>query len=144
MADARDEARGLKRRIDVGEDPMADRHADRAAPTINDLADRFEAEHLAKRRPSTRVDYRSILRLYVRPTLRPDEGRGSPAHRYREAACSHCKTAPYRANRTVAVLSKMMALAVKWEMRPDNPVKGIERAPEEKRERFFRRPRSPG
>ena len=31
----------------------------------------------------------------------------------------------------------MMALAVKWEMRPDNPVKGIERAPEEKRERFL-------
>jgi hypothetical protein len=48
---------------------MADRHADRAAPTMNDLADRFDAEHLSKRRPSTEVDYRSILRLYVRPTL---------------------------------------------------------------------------
>jgi integrase len=47
------------------------------------------------------------------------------------------KTAPYRANRTVAVLSKMFALAVKWELRTDNPVKGIERAPEEKRERFL-------
>ncbi len=47
------------------------------------------------------------------------------------------KTAPYRANRTVSVLSKMMALAVKWEMRPDNPARGVERAPEEKRERFL-------
>jgi integrase len=45
--------------------------------------------------------------------------------------------APYRANRTVAVLSKMFTLAVKWEMRADNPARGIERAPEEKRERFL-------
>jgi hypothetical protein len=69
VADARNEARGLKRRIDVGEDPMADRHADRSAPTMNDLADRFDAEHVAKRRPKTQSDYRSIVRLYVRPTL---------------------------------------------------------------------------
>ena len=31
----------------------------------------------------------------------------------------------------------MLSLAVKWEMRGDNPVPGIERAPEEKRERFL-------
>jgi integrase len=31
----------------------------------------------------------------------------------------------------------MFSLAVKWELRIDNPVKGIERAPEEKRERFL-------
>ena len=48
---------------------MGDRHADRAAPTFNDLADRFEAEHLSKRRPATQLDYRSILRLYIRPDL---------------------------------------------------------------------------
>ena len=46
-------------------------------------------------------------------------------------------TAPYAANRTVAVLSKMFALAIKWEMRADNPAKGIERAPEHRRERFL-------
>jgi hypothetical protein len=50
---AREEARALKRRIDQGEDPMAERHAERAAPTVNDLADRFEAEHLSKRRAAT-------------------------------------------------------------------------------------------
>jgi integrase len=47
------------------------------------------------------------------------------------------KTAPYRANRAAAVLSKMLSLAVKWEMRTDNPARGIERAPEQKRERFL-------
>ena len=47
------------------------------------------------------------------------------------------KKAPYRANRTVSVLSKMLTLAIKWEMRADNPARGIERAPEQKRERFL-------
>jgi integrase len=133
VADARNEARGLKRRIDVGEDPMADRHA----PTMNDLADRFDEEHVAKRRPKTQSDYRSIIRLYVRSTLgamKVAEVRHTDLERLHARIA---KTAPYRANRTVAVLSKMMALAVKWEMRPDNPVKGIERAPEERRERFL-------
>jgi integrase len=135
--DARNEAKALKRRVDVGDDPMADRHADRAAPTINDLADRFDAEHLSRRREKTQIDYRGMLRLYIRPNL----GQMKVADvRHVDVEGLHAriaKTAPYRANRTVAVLSKMMALAVKWEMRPDNPVKGIERAPEEKRERFL-------
>lgn len=134
---ARDEAKALKRRIDVGEDPMGDRHADRAAPTMNDLADRFDAEHLGKRRPATQVDYRSILRLYVRPEL----GTAKVADiRHTDIERLHhriMKTAPYRANRTVAVLSKMLSLAVKWEMRTDNPARGIERAREEKRERYL-------
>ena len=35
------------------------------------------------------------------------------------------------------MLSKMLELAMKWEIRTDNPARGIERAPEEKRERFL-------
>ena len=137
VGDARKHAKGLKRRIDVGDDPMGERHADRAAPTMNDLADRFDAEHVARRRAKTQTDYRSILRLYVRPSLGQMnvlDVRHSDIDRLHGRIA---KTAPYRANRTVAVLSKMMSLAVKWEMRGDNPVKGIERAPEEKRERFL-------
>ena len=33
----------------------------------------------------------------------------------------------HRANRTIAVVSKMFALAVRWAMRPDNPCKHVER-----------------
>jgi integrase len=134
---ARKYAKEMKRQIDVGEDPMADRHADRAAPTIDDLADRFVKEHLAKRRDSTAQSYQTILRLYIRPALgkaRVADLRHSDVEKlHRDIA----KTMPYQANRAVAVLSKMLSLAVKWEMRDDNPVKGIERAPEEKRERFL-------
>jgi len=134
---ARDHAKNLKRRIDVGEDPMQDRHEDRAAPTLNALADRFEAEHLTKRRAATDRDYKSILRLHIRPrigTMKVADLRHADVEKlHREVA----KTAPYRANRAVAVLSKMLSLAVKWEMRTDNPARGIEREPEHKRERFL-------
>jgi integrase len=135
--DARDRAKLLKREVDNGGDPMGDRHEDRAAPTMSGLADRFAEEHLAKRRASTVTDYKSILRMYVRPqlgTMRVADLRHSDVEKLHR---SIAKTAPYRANRAVAVLSKMISLAVKWEMRADNPVKGIERAPEERRERFL-------
>ncbi len=134
---AREHAKGLKRRIDVGDDPMQERHHDRAAPTVNALADRFEAEHLTKRRAATDRDYKSILRLHIRPrlgTMKVADLRHADVEKlHREVA----KTAPYRANRAVAVLSKMLSLAVKWEMRTDNPARGIEREPEHKRERFL-------
>jgi integrase len=50
----------------------------------------------------------------------------------------YLKNTPYAANRTVALISKMFALAIKWEWLDRNPAKGIERYPEEKRERFLR------
>ncbi|HCC23904.1 MAG TPA: site-specific integrase, partial [Holosporales bacterium] len=38
---------------------------------------------------------------------------------------------------TLALLSKMFSLAMGWEWREDNPAKGIERYPEEKRDRWL-------
>ena len=44
---------------------------------------------------------------------------------------------PYRANRVIAVASKMFSLAQRWNMRTDNPCKGIERNDEYKRKRYL-------
>jgi len=44
---------------------------------------------------------------------------------------------PYQANRALALLSKMFTLAVSWEWRADNPVIGIEKYQEEKRDRWL-------
>ena len=43
---------------------------------------------------------------------------------------------PAQANRVIAAASKMFALAIKWQMRSDNPVKGIERNAEQRRKRY--------
>jgi hypothetical protein len=39
----------------------------------------------------------------------------------------------------VAVLSKMMTMAMAWKLRADNPCKGVERNPETKRKRYLTR-----
>src|SRR5262249_7661338 len=67
---ARTEAAELKRRIDRGEDPMAEVEADRAAKTVDDMCARFEEEHLPKTRPSTAREYKSIIDTFVRPVMK--------------------------------------------------------------------------
>jgi integrase len=44
---------------------------------------------------------------------------------------------PVRANRALILLSKLFTLAVRWQMRDDNPVAGIERNHEEPRHRYL-------
>ena len=44
---ARAEAKRLRRLVDQGGDPLGDVEAERAAPTMAELIDRFEQEHLA-------------------------------------------------------------------------------------------------
>jgi hypothetical protein len=66
-AQARDKARELRRKIDDGGDPLGAIEAERAAPTIGDLIERFRAEHLPKKRPGTVKDYECLLRVHIAP-----------------------------------------------------------------------------
>lgn len=135
---AREEAKALKRRIDVGEDPMEEREEDRQGKTMADLCERFEEEHLPKKRPATVRDYKSIMRREILPEMKHLK---VAEVTYTEIDDLHRKItrrgAPYVANRTLAVLSKMFGLAQKWRWRPDNPCRGVERNSEEKRQRYL-------
>lgn len=137
ISQARDEARRLKREVDLGNDPMGERHADREAPTVASLASRYISDYLPRKRPeSARKDIENLNSLIL-----PKLGK------YKLEAVSHAdiealhrevsKHAPYRANRMAALLSKMWSLAIRWGMADTNPVKGLERNPEEKRERYL-------
>lgn len=138
VAAARAEAADLKKRIDRGEDPMGDVQALRAAPTVADLCERFEAEHLPKTRPATQRDYRAIINNDILPALRNHKVADVT---FSDVDALHRKItsrgATYLANRTIAVLSKMFSLAVRWQWRTDNPAKGIERNQEIKRHRYL-------
>jgi integrase len=135
---ARTEAGELKKRVDRGEDPMADVAADRTAKTVADLCQRFEEEHLPKTRPATERDYKALIRNEIKPALKnlkvADIAFSDVDDLHRKITK---RGAPYVANRTVAVLSKMFSLAIKWGWRSDNPAKGIERNQEEKRHRYL-------
>jgi hypothetical protein len=129
-----------------GEDPAADRAAKRNAATVNDLAERFDKEHIAVRlKASTAKEYRSNLRRFILPALGrlavPEITRADVAKFHHDL-----RHIPYQANRCIEVVSKMFVLAEMWGLRPDgsNPRKHIRKYPEEKRERFLRvRTRSP-
>jgi integrase len=134
----REEAKRLKRLIAGGADPVGEHREQREAPTVNDLLDRFEEEHLPRKRASTAADYESMLRVHVRPALGK---RKVAALSFSDVDALHRSltkhSGPYRANRTIAVLSKACSLAVQWKWRPDNPCKGIERNDEAQRKRYL-------
>ena len=138
VAAARTEAAELRKRVDRGEDPMADFEADRAAKTVKDLCERFASDHLPKTRPTTASGYRIIIEREILPTL----GRRKVADiEFSDVDDLHRKItkrgATYQANRTVAVLSKMFGLAIRWGWRTDNPAKGVEKNQEQKRHRYL-------
>jgi integrase len=136
---ARQEARNLKQEVDKGGDPQADIEGERAAPTMAELCDRFESEHLQRKRPSTARDYAMILRKHIRPHF--GASRKVADVDFADVDALHRKItksgANYAANRTIAVLRKMFSLAVLWKMRTDNPAKGIEKNREHLRRRYL-------
>jgi integrase len=135
---AREEAKRLKREIDGGADPVGAQRANREAPTVGDLIDRYESEQLPRKRPSTQHDYRSILRIHIRPALGKRKVAGLVFADIDELHRAVTKASgPYRANRVIAVLSKLCALAVQWHWRADNPCRGIERHVEDPRKRYL-------
>lgn len=145
---ARDEAKELKRRIDVGEDPMGAVEADRNAKTVADLCDRYAEEHLPKKRESSAGDDRTMIARYIKQEgersakiepklkhLKVSEVTYSDVDALHRAITK--RGSPYTANRVLALLSKMFSLAIRWQWRADNPCKGVERNQEAKRHRYL-------
>jgi integrase len=132
----RDEARRLRRLIDQGGDPLAGIEAERDAPTMAELIDRFISEHLPRLRPETQRQYRMLLRTRIRPFFGSHTKVADVA--FADVDRLHRKIdKPYVANRATEVLRKMFALAIRWGMRPDNPAQRIARNPEIKRKRYL-------
>ena len=151
---ARIEAKRLRRLIDADGDPVGDHKADREASTMADLIKRFVNEHLTRRRASTAADYLSMIVNHIAPHfgVKMEEKNGTlqfsgGTTRVRDVSFDdvdklHRKISKaghlHRANRVIAVVSKMFALSVRWGMRADNPCKGIEKNLEHHRRRYLR------
>lgn len=133
---ARAEAAEWKKRIDRGEDPLAELEAERTAPTVAGMLDRYAEERLPQLRPSTQRDYQRALG-HIRKAL----GRVKVADVTFDAMDrlhrAVSKQSTNEANRVAAVASRVFNLAIRWGWRADNPVRGIERNPEVKRERYL-------
>jgi integrase len=143
---AREEAKRLKREIDQGRDPMAERDEARVSPNVRQLIDRYLEEHASKLARHNRNDQASMLRKMVEPAWGPRKAAdiqpedvdkllrqltiGTPGKRGR-------KPIPIRANRLGEVLRKMFNLAIRWRIRIDNPAAGFARNVETPRDRYL-------
>ncbi|MFO1127731.1 MAG: integrase arm-type DNA-binding domain-containing protein [Rhodospirillales bacterium] len=140
---AREEAKRVLGEVAAGHDPASDRQATRQAekdaPTVRQMAERWLVEHVdAKRKPKTAYDYRRIVNNVIVPAV----------GRKKMASLTHAdidqlhyarRTTPYEANYAVRVLSALCNWAVRHGYRPDgsNPCRGLERFKETRRERFL-------
>lgn len=136
---ARQCAKELKREVDQGRDPMGERHDERAAPTLQDLWQRYQVEHLPHKSPRAQRDERSIWENIILPRLGKlklstiDHAAIDALHR----DITTIRGTPVRANRTVEILRKAFNLAIRWNWCERNPSSGVRRNPEDKRSRYL-------
>ena len=155
---ARERARELRREIDLGRDPLAERGQRREAPRVQDLIDRYLKEHVTRLSPMNAADQNSMMAKLIAPhwgkklvtditkadveklLAKIAEGRARP-HKAkpnnRARKLQPPKPTPVRANRVGEVLRKMFNLAIEWGWREDNPANGFYRRVENPRERFL-------
>ncbi len=148
---ARSEAQELRKRIDRGEDPASQKRERREAATIRELKGRYISDHLPKKAANEnkmrRNDEIRMLELIGEAlgwqTKVADVHVGDIEAMHRQISEAN---GPVRANRVLAIASKLFSLALKplaGENKPwrdaaaGNPCKGVERNPEESKERFF-------
>ena len=135
---AREMAMQILSAVARGQDPQSNRLAAREAPTLSDLWNRYNTEHLPRKKASSGIDDSQKARDYILPRL----GRRKVAEITRaDVHDLHRELAdrPYQANRVLALLSKMLNLAEAWGYRPDgsNPCRHIEKYKEQARQRYL-------
>lgn len=108
-------------------------------PTVEDLSERYIREWAeVRKKPRSVADDTHKLDAYIKP-----EFAGRPLVSITRADVIRLqhklKDTPYQANRTLALLSKMMNLAEEWGWRPDgtNPCRRVVKYKEKKRERYL-------
>jgi integrase len=148
---ARAEAKELRRRIDLGEDPAEAKRERREAPRVRDLIDRYVRDHLPRKAAGDRGEReRDEHRMLEEVVKHLGEHRLVAEVHYGDIQHLHESITksgrPIRANRILAVCSTMFGLALRplpGEAKPwrsaalGNPCRHVPRNPENHRERFY-------
>lgn len=137
--EARSQAKKILGAVETGADPVEERRSARAVRTFAEIASDFITLHVAaKRKGRTAEEYATLLRAHVLPAI------GSKRIldvRRADVARLHARMVekPYQANRALALVSAIWSWAARRDevTLADNPAKGIERYPEQGRERFL-------
>ena len=137
--EARSEAKKLLGAVETGIDPIEVRRSARGVRTLKEVASDFMRLHVAsKRKGRTYEEYERLLRVHILPVLgtrRVLDIKRTDIARLHTAISDR----PSAANRALALISSIWNWAARREEVPfaANPAKGIERNPEQGRERFL-------
>jgi integrase len=145
---ARLEAKALRRLIDQGRDPAQEKRERREAPTVQDLIERYIEEHLPRKVQGSRARDECRMLAEIGKSLglnrKVADIHFGDMERLHKAITASGR--PVRANRVLAIASKMFSLSLlprAGEAKPwrdaamGNPCRGVQRNPEQGRERFF-------
>lgn len=136
---ARDQANIILGQVATGEDPASKKAAMRDGVTLAEVFERYMNEHARPRKkPRSVAEDQAQWDNHIKKKL----------GRYRVDAITRkdisslhlsLQKMPFRANRVLALLSKVFSLAEEWGLRPDgtNPCRRIKKYPEKPRERFL-------
>lgn len=159
LEQARDAAREMLRQAESGADLLSVKRAAKAAPTFGDLVETYKTRHAANKRTGaedmrritkhlggwlsrklssfTRED---VAQLVERIARTPPERGGKAKKVKANRPTRPLRTGtPIEANRTLALVRKMFALAEAWELVPAghvNPARGIKQQKEQARDRW--------
>ena len=136
---ARKEAMRILSEAAHGKDPADARAAERQRTTFAAYSERYIEEYaIPKKKASSVVEDQRLLRITLVPTLGQRNMRDLNHSDISRLHASLSKT-PYKANRCVALLSKMFSLAEQWGIRErhTNPCRDITKYKERRRERFL-------
>ncbi len=135
-----EEARSLAKQslgqVAQGKDLTEKKKQVKLLPTMEDLAKNYIERHGYKKRLSSLKGDQGLLKNVILPAL----GLLKVEHVTRrdiETIHKNFQDTPYKANHSLRLLSKMFNLAISWEWRDNNPVLGIEKYQEEKRDRWL-------
>ena len=140
LRQARAWAREELLKVEKGEDPLKVREVERRETlTVRELAARYLEEYaIPKKKPSSVVEDRRLLARFILPAigsrLADEVDRADVTRLHHKMRCT-----PTQANRVIALVSRLMTLAEKWEVRSanSNPCQFVDRFKERKRERFL-------
>lgn len=134
---AKDLARGILVDAARGGDLVSERQAVRVAPSMADMSSAYMERHaIPKKRPRSAASDQVMINRFILPKLSDCKVR-DVGHQDVQALHNAMQATPYLANRLLSLLSKMLELSIRWGWRSDNPARGVEKFPEQKRDRWL-------
>lgn len=144
---ARLEAQELRLRIDRGGDPAGERKGAKKAPTFADLCNRYMKDYAEQKKRTAEQD-QHLIDTYLLPAWGNKKvnhiGLHDVEQLHRKISTTSLRKrkgkkpgSPIQANRILALIHKMFALAIHWKVVTANPAEGIEKNKEQRRERYL-------